>query len=90
MRVSSNSQYVGFTRHVNKIQLERDKAQTRVSTGKDIITLSDNPEKVVDIKLFGSPSVIPIVNHESYSAFGYISIKLGLTPPIFELNIPSV
>lgn len=52
MRVSSNSQYVGFTRHVNKIQLERDKAQTRVSTGKDIITLSDNPEKVVDIKLF--------------------------------------
>lgn len=62
MRVSSNSQYVGFTRTVNKIQLERDKAQTRVSTGKDIINLSDNPEKVVDIKLFDKK----ITQNENY------------------------
>ena len=45
MRVSSNNQYIGFTRTINQIQLERDKAQTRVSTGKDIINLSDSPEK---------------------------------------------
>jgi len=62
MRVSSNSQYVGFTRTINKIQLERDKAQTRVSTGKDIINLSDNPEKVVDIKLFDKK----IAQNENY------------------------
>lgn len=62
MRVSSNSQYVGFTRTINKIQLERNKAQTRVSTGKDIINLSDNPEKVVDIKLFDKK----IVQNENY------------------------
>lgn len=52
MRVSSNSQYIGLTSTINNIQLERNKAQTKVSTGKDIINLSDNPEKVVDIKLF--------------------------------------
>jgi flagellar hook-associated protein 3 FlgL len=62
MRVSSNSQYVGFTRTINKIQLERNKAQTRVSTGKDIINLSDNPEKVVDIKLFDKK----IAQNENY------------------------
>ncbi len=62
MRVSSNSQYVGFTQTVNRIQLERDKAQTRVSTGKDIINLSDNPEKVIDIKLFDKK----ITQNENY------------------------
>lgn len=62
MRVSSNNQYIGFTRTINQIQLERDKAQTRVSTGKDIINLSDSPEKVVDIKLFDKK----ITQNENY------------------------
>lgn len=62
MRVSSNNQYIGFTRTINQIQLERDKAQTRVSTGKDIVNLSDSPEKVVDIKLFDKK----ITQNENY------------------------
>jgi flagellar hook-associated protein 3 FlgL len=51
MRVTHNSQYVGFTRNLNEIQTRRNREQIKLQTGKDIINLSDSPEKVVDVKL---------------------------------------
>lgn len=51
MRVTHNSQYVGFTRNLNEIQTKRNREQIKLQTGRDIINLSDSPEKVVDVKL---------------------------------------
>ena len=52
MRVTPSSQYVGFTRQVGRIQAKKNAAQVRISSGKEVINLSDSPEKVIDIKLF--------------------------------------
>lgn len=52
MRITDSSQYVGFTRNLNEIQLRRNRENVKLSTGKDLLNLSDSPEKVVDVKLF--------------------------------------
>lgn len=51
MRVTHNSQYVGFTNNLNEIQTRRNRAQIQLQTGREILNLSDSPEKVVDVKL---------------------------------------
>lgn len=51
MRVTHNSQYVGFVDNLNDIQTRRNREQIKLQTGKDILNLSDNPEKVVDVKI---------------------------------------
>ncbi len=52
MRVTPSSQYIGFTRQVGRIQANKNAEQVRISTGKEVINLSDSPERVIDIKLF--------------------------------------
>jgi flagellar hook-associated protein 3 FlgL len=52
MRVSFGSQYVGFTRNLSDIQERRNREQIKLQTGKELIDLSDSPEKIVDVKFF--------------------------------------
>ena len=52
MRITLGSQFIGFDRHLDRLNTARNKSQIKISTGKDVITLSDDPEKIVDVRKF--------------------------------------
>lgn len=54
MRVSQKSLVDPFQRNLNEIEYRKFKDQIRLSTGKNIVNLSDAPDKLVDAKSMGA------------------------------------
>jgi len=54
MRVTHKSVYIPFQRNLEDIQARRMQEQIRLSTGEDIVSLSDNPNKLVDVKMLSN------------------------------------
>lgn len=52
MRVTLGSQFIGFDRHLDRLNTAKNKSQVKISTGKEVVTLADDPEKVVDVRKF--------------------------------------
>ena len=50
MRVTQNSRFIPYKSSLEDIQLRLTKEQARLSSGKNIITLSDSPKDVVTVK----------------------------------------
>ncbi|MBE2187956.1 MAG: hypothetical protein KGZ71_06520 [Desulfobulbaceae bacterium] len=54
MRVTHKSTFIPYQRNLDEIQNRKFKEEIRLSTGKDITSLSDNPSNFVDAKMFSS------------------------------------
>jgi flagellar hook-associated protein 3 FlgL len=54
MRVSQNSNIDPYLRILNDIQNRQEQAQLRISSGKDILNLSDDPQRLVNAKRISS------------------------------------
>jgi len=50
MRVTQNSSFIPFQSSIEDIQLRLTKEQARMSSGKQIISISDAPKDIVDVK----------------------------------------
>ncbi|MFP4529248.1 MAG: hypothetical protein ACLFQX_11920 [Candidatus Kapaibacterium sp.] len=52
MRISTNSIFTPYGRNLEELQRSQYEAQVRLSSGKDIISLSDSPKRAVNAKDF--------------------------------------
>lgn len=50
MRISERSLFTAYSRNLDNVQNKHMKESMRLSTGQQILTLSDGPDKIVDIK----------------------------------------
>ena len=54
MRVTHKSTFIPYQRNLDEIQNRKFKEEIRLSTGKNITSLADNPTNFVDAKMFSS------------------------------------
>lgn len=61
MRVSENSMILPYQRALEELQSKRNKEMQKISTGKDILNISDDPRRMINIKL-----IQEILNRNEY------------------------
>lgn len=50
MRVTTNSKFIPYQRNIQELQSDKFRNELKISTGKDILSTSDAPGKLVDVK----------------------------------------